>query len=172
MKNAEVLYPDMPLLVYSDSRVVDADLNLIAESHWKVMRTLPFIGEDVNKLMVEGLISGNTMMINRKAKEISIPIPKEASLHDRWISIKVAKYGRIFYSSIPCILYRQHSSNSIGSKEKSVGRFIKKMFFSKRQFLVYRRMHKMAKLCEPNFNTWKFIKNKTIVLFIKFLMGL
>jgi glycosyltransferase involved in cell wall biosynthesis len=171
MKNAEVVYPDIPLLVHTDKRVVDSDLNVVADSHWSLTRMSPFIGDDVNKLMVDGLVSGNTMIVNRKAKEISIPIPKEATLHDRWISIKTAKYGKILYSSVPCILYRQHSSNSIGSQKRSVMRFVRNMFFSKRQFLVYRRMYRMAKLCDINFSVWKFIKNKTILLLIRFIRG-
>ena len=121
-------YPNIPLLIHGDLRVVDSNLNIIADSHWNLMRISPFIGDDVNKVMVEGLVSGNTMMINKRAKDVSIPIPKEALGHDRWISIKVAKYGRIVYSSVPCVFYRQHSSNYCGSKERAVGLFIKNMF--------------------------------------------
>ena len=168
MKSAELVYPNMPLLVHGDMRVVDSNLNIMADSHWSLTKISPFIGDDVNKVMVEGLVSGNTMMINKMAKEVSVPIPEEALGHDRWISIKVAKNGRIVYSSIPCTLYRQHFSNYIGSREKNVGLFVRNMYHIKRQYLVYQRIYSMAKKCDHDFTWWKFIKTKIILLFIKF----
>jgi hypothetical protein len=123
-------------------------------------------------VMVDGLVTGCTTMINKRAKDVSIPIPKEAIVHDRWISIKVAKHGKIFYSSVPCILYRQHYSNNIGSREISVGLFIKNIFHFKRQYLVYRRIYRMCKVADPDFSVWRFIKTKTTLFLTKFIRGL
>jgi hypothetical protein len=61
-------------------------------------------------------------MINKKAKQIAAPIPKFVRLHDWWIALNVAKYGRIFYISEPAVLYRQHRENVIGAASKPLVR--------------------------------------------------
>ena len=113
MKATEQIYPDKPVLIHTDLKVVDSDLNIIADSMWSYQKIFPEISNNLNRIMAQNVVTGCTMMINRKARTVSLPIPKEAVVHDWWIAIKVAKHGRIAYISTPPVLYRQHPKNEI-----------------------------------------------------------
>jgi len=117
MRASEKNYPNMPLLVHTDLKVVDAELKPIADSLWNHNKICPDTGNDLKKLIYRNVVTGCAAMINRKAVEISIPIPPQARLHDWWIALNVAKYGKIIYISTPTVLYRQHSQNIIGAKK-------------------------------------------------------
>ena len=117
MRASEKNYPNMPLLVHTDLKVVDAELKPIADSLWNHNKICPDTGNDLKKLIYHNVVTGCAVMINRKAVEISIPIPPQARLHDWWIALNVAKYGKIIYTSTPTVLYRQHSQNIIGAKK-------------------------------------------------------
>lgn len=172
MKSAEVLYPDRPLLVHTDLIVVDSDLNVIAESMWNYHNICPTIGDDLAKTLVEGVVSGCTMMINKRAKDVSSPIPREAIIHDWWIAVHVAKHGKIIYSSVPLILYRQHFGNKIGAKKKSISHFLKKVFVINKQVKFYVRQARMIKKSDYNGSSWPLFKNKLIIIVIKALRSL
>jgi hypothetical protein len=53
--------------------------------------------------------------MNRRAIDCSVPIPRNARLHDWWIALNVAKKGKIVSLVVPTVLYRQHGSNAIGA---------------------------------------------------------
>ena len=86
-----------------------------------------------------------------------------------WIAINVAKHGKIVYTSVPSVLYRQHSSNYSGSCKKTFRRFIKDFCHFRRQFSIYRRVYEMAKQSESGFSPLQFVKAKMVVLMSKFL---
>ena len=160
MKATEQLYPDKPVLIHTDLRVVDSDLNTIADSMWSYQKLSPDVGNDINKIMAHNVVTGYTMMINRKAKAVSIPIPGEAITHDWWIAINVAKHGKIVYVSIPSALYRQHSENKIGAQRINILYFLKKIFcFRKLLSANYR----MVKKIDPDASFWLLALNKIFV---------
>ena len=118
IKETENIYPNIPLLVHTDLKVVDADLNTIAESFWSYNKIDPERDSIPERIIYRNTVTGCTAMINKKAKQIAAPIPKFVRLHDWWIALNVAKYGRIFYISEPAVLYRQHRENVIGAASK------------------------------------------------------
>lgn len=158
-KEAEKIYPDMPLLVHTDLRVVDSDLNTIADSMWSYQKLFPDIGNNLNRIIAKNVVTGSTMMINRKAKEVSIPIPREAIMHDWWIAINVAKYGKIVYVSTPSTLYRQHSKNVIGAQRINILHFFKKLFHLRE---LLSAQYKMVKKVEPHAGFWKLVLYKAL----------
>ena len=160
IKEAEKIYPDMPLLVHTDLRVVDSDLNTIANSMWSYQKLLPDIGNNLKKIMAHNVVTGSAMMINRKAKEVSIPVPREAIMHDWWIAINVAMHGKIVYVSTPSILYRQHSKNVIGAQKIDVFHFLKKM---RRLRKVLSAHYRMVKRFDPDASLWSLVLNKFLV---------
>jgi len=117
MKATEEKYPNKPVLVHTDLRVVDSRLKTIARSTWRYQGTSPEIGNDADKVVLQNVATGCTIMINQKAKDVSMPIPKEAIMHDWWIVINVAKHGRIVYIPDQLVLYRQHANNAVGAKK-------------------------------------------------------
>jgi glycosyltransferase involved in cell wall biosynthesis len=150
MKTAEEMYPNMPLLIHTDLRVVDADLKVIAESMWNYQSIHPERDADLRRLCVRNIITGCTVMINQKAKQIVLPFPAETRIHDWWIALNVAKYGKLIHIAVPTVLYRQHGANIIGVK-KSLKKDILSLpqkFIRAKRFLL--SDYKMVKKIMPN----------------------
>ena len=115
MRATEKEYPDLPIMVHTDLQVVDENLNLIDNSMWHLNAIDPQTANDFSMLIVRNAVTGCAMMINRKAKNLSLPIPAEAAVHDWWIAMSTAKTGKIIEIPIAAILYRQHKANVIGA---------------------------------------------------------
>jgi glycosyltransferase involved in cell wall biosynthesis len=117
MKIAEQDNSDKSIIVNTDLVVVDNNLQIIHSSMWEAAHLLPdILKSSFHYLCVCNFVTGCTMMINQKAKEISFPISSKAILHDNWIALKVLYTGGII---IPIkeqtILYRQHPKNVCGT---------------------------------------------------------
>jgi len=160
MKAAEQIYPDKPVLIHTDLKVVDSDLNIIADSMWSYQKLSPEIGDDLSKIMAQNVVTGCTMMINRKASDVSTPIPAEAIMYDWWISMNVAKYGKIVYVSTPSILYRQHSKNTIGAQKMDVFQFLKNLCRLRKLLSAH---YRMVKRFNPNASLCSLVLNKFFV---------
>ncbi len=160
MKTTEKSYPDKPILVHTDLRVVDSQLKTIATSTWRYQKTPPETGNDFNKVMLQNVATGCTIMINEKAKVVSLPIPKEAVMHDWWIAINVAKHGEIVYIPDQLVLYRQHLNNAVGAKKATkinTGGFLKNLLALKQRILNH---YKMVKKHDPNATFWSVVLKK------------
>jgi glycosyltransferase involved in cell wall biosynthesis len=129
MKEAQKLYPNTPILIYTDLTIVDENLKIIAESLWSYHKIDPQKDGLLKNLIYRDIVTGCTVMINKEAKKIVLPIPEYVRVHDWWIALNVVKYGKIFYIPAATILYRQHSGNVIGTtlKAMTVSRFIEQM---------------------------------------------
>jgi len=163
MKLAERIYPNRPVLVHTDLRVVDSDLNAIHDSLWEYQKLFPDVGSSLNRIMAQNVVTGCTMMLNREAKDVSIPIPKEAIMYDWWIAINVAKHGKIVYLSTPSVLYRQHCANQLGARRArkiNVVNFLKKLLRIRK---LVSRQYMMVKKADSQARLIPLILNKAIV---------
>lgn len=115
MKEAE--NGDCPILVYTDLAVVDRSLQPLHDSFWKIINR--GAGEVVSfaNALAENKVTGCTMMINRPLAVLAAPIPLEVPMHDAWISLIAAAFGRIVPVSKVTILYRQHGNNDSGAQK-------------------------------------------------------
>lgn len=104
----------VPLLVYSDLVVVDENLMKISSSFFRHVRTKPH--DTLKPLLLHNSIAGCTMMINRSLREMVPTIPERAIMHDWWIGLMAAGFGRIVCIPQPTLLYRQHTANAAGAK--------------------------------------------------------
>lgn len=124
MKELEDRYgKDTPLVVFTDATVVDSSLNLIhlsfhGSNHLNTNKL------DLAHLLMENKLIGCTMMMNQALKDKIITIPKNARVHDWWIALVAAAFGKIGYLEDATILYRQHEENVIGHQE--YGSYIKR----------------------------------------------
>ena len=125
MKEFEKSYPSLPLLVHSDVRVVDKQLNVIASSFWSYQHIDP-TRDRLNHLLLHNVVTGCTVMINRALAEKVKTIPNESIMHDWWMAMVASAFGKIGYIDEPLMLYRQHESNDTGAKNYGWGYFIKK----------------------------------------------
>lgn len=104
-----------PVLVHSDLKVVDQQLNVISPSFFDFQKlfqndiTLP-------KLLVQNYVTGCTVMINRALKQKCNNIPQDCIMHDWWLALVAVLFGKIVCVDESTILYRQHSGNQVGAK--------------------------------------------------------
>lgn len=115
MRDMEALYGEAtPLMVHTDLKVVDGNLKPLSDSLWRYQQTNPAVTA-LNRLLVQNVATGCTVMINRALRELALPIPEEARMHDWWLALVAAVFGRIGHVAQPTILYRQHGRNDSGA---------------------------------------------------------
>ena len=116
MKQLEmVLGPDKPILVHTDLQVVDESLNCIAKSMFQ-HQNLNSSRDKFNNILVQNIVTGCTMMVNRALLNITKGSPQQAIMHDWWLALIASAFGGIGFVCTPTVLYRQHESNEVGAK--------------------------------------------------------
>ncbi|HEO2569448.1 TPA: glycosyltransferase family 2 protein [Streptococcus agalactiae] len=104
---------DVPLLVYTDLKVVNQELNILqdsmirAQSHHANTTLLPELTENT--------VTGGTMMINHALAEKWFT-PNDILMHDWFLALLAASLGEIIYLDLPTQLYRQHDNNVLGAR--------------------------------------------------------
>lgn len=136
----ENLHPGIPLLVFTDLSTTDESLHITDPSFMASQKFFTEIIHDATKLLALNVVPGCTIMVNGISKKNVLPIPASNIVHDQWIAINIAHYGKIDFIPIPTVLYRQHGKNSIGSNQIGPAYFIRKMTNPVRQFRIYRNL--------------------------------
>lgn len=104
-----------PILVHSDLRVVNSNLEEIAPSFIRYQGLPNPAKHQFSKLLLQNIVTGCALMINRALLEKATPIPEEALVHDWWFALCAKYFGILYYIDTPLIDYRQHGLNSIGA---------------------------------------------------------
>lgn len=111
-----------PIVVCSDLRVVDEQLEVIDESFWHMIRLRPDLLQTPKQLGTCNYVTGCAMLFNRAAKELSLPFGEHAYMHDAVVALTtLSRGGKIVISPNKDILYRQHSGNVIGAIRLQTG---------------------------------------------------
>lgn len=103
-----------PLLIHTDLRVADRDLNPIAPSFLQFQKLdgTPRL----SRLLVQNSVTGCTVMINRTLIEFVKKAPAEAMLmHDWWAALCARSFGHILLAPEATMDYRQHGKNQLGA---------------------------------------------------------
>jgi glycosyltransferase involved in cell wall biosynthesis len=111
---------DTPLLVFTDAHVVDDQLRTVHESFWTHARIEPDRIHDLALLLGRNVVTGCTMLLNRRLLELSFAMPSEASMHDRWIGLLACATGKACVVKAQTLLYRQHDRNVAGIGKRTV----------------------------------------------------
>lgn len=106
---------EMPLLVFSDLRVVDENLKTLDPSFWQLMKIDPDRIERLPELLLESVVTGCTAMVNRPLLNLALRMAPQASMHDRWIGLLAAFLGKAGILRTQTVLYRQHDDNLLGT---------------------------------------------------------
>jgi len=106
---------DMPLLVYTDMKVVDDNLNVLSDSFWHHQIFNPDIGRSLSRFLVSNVATGCTVMINKKLRELVTPLPQDAMMHDWWAGLVAVALGKSDYVDEATVMYRQHAANVVGA---------------------------------------------------------
>lgn len=108
---------DIPLLVFSDLEVVDAELRVLYPSFWKLTRISPANIHRLERLVTQNVLTGCTAMLNRQLARLAAVMPAEVFMHDGWIALIASAMGKAAYLPEATVLYRQHGSNVVGAKK-------------------------------------------------------
>jgi hypothetical protein len=118
MREAETQHGgSAPLIVHSDLTVVDDALRVVHPSFWRYSRLFDHSApRRPARMMLQNFVTGCATIGNAALRQASLPIPREARMHDWWLALVAASLGRIVEHEAPTILYRQHQGNEIGAK--------------------------------------------------------
>lgn len=100
------------LMAYSDNEYIDINGRLLGLK-FSDKRNLTNITNCLN-FTLYNVISGHTILINRRLLEFSLPFPLDVP-YDFWLSFQSAQFGEIKYVNEPLVAYRQHENNIIGA---------------------------------------------------------
>lgn len=108
--------PETPLLVHTDLTVVDENLQPV---HPSLMRLQDLDPRRCHfaQLLVQNIVTGCTMMVNRPLLGYLQELPRQSIMHDWWLALLAAAFGQIGFLPEPTILYRQHGANQVGAKD-------------------------------------------------------
>jgi len=126
-----------PLLIHTDARVVDAELNELSPSAWSYGYHRPEFSRLLNRLLLQNMVFGCSVLINSAAKELASPVPPGVVQYDWWLALVTLCFGSIGYLSEPTLLYRQHEGNTVGATQWGAGYILRKALrFFDREALV------------------------------------
>ena len=112
---AEKYDASLPLLVYTDLKVVDQELNIVHES---MIRTQSdHANTELIQELTENTVTGGVSMINRALADLWTGQEEhELLMHDWYLGLLAAAFGNLVYIDKPGELYRQHSNNVLGAR--------------------------------------------------------
>lgn len=151
-------YPiNEPLLIHSDLIIVDETLNVLHNSFWEFNGSKQSEFNSFNFHCAYNNIPGCAMLINKRARDLSLIYPNTAKMHDAWVSLIVSFYkGNIISIIEPLILYRQHSNNTIGAK---------------RTRSITQKIYNINSILIENVNLYKTINTFTRISWVKFIFN-
>lgn len=165
----ERLNPGIPLLVHTDLTVVNESLETISPSMFDYQKLSAKNAEDINILVLENVITGCTVMMNRTLSNLVNYIPEEAVMHDWWIGLMcLNKKGKIIFLNRATLLYRQHAQNTVGSKKINFLYYMRKFLNLEQVVQNYNRLYIQTIHAGIKMNKLVFITRKTAMLMKKF----
>lgn len=105
-----------PILIHTDLQVVSEENESIAGS------LIQYQGLEIERnrfanMVISNLVTGCTALINESLARKAIPVSSHAIMHDWWLALVAAAFGRVVFLDKPLVHYRQHGSNTIGANE-------------------------------------------------------
>lgn len=114
----------IPILVHTDLTVVAADLTELAPSFVRYQHLRPDCNL-LHHLLVQNNITGCTMLLNKPLLALAKDgFPPEALMHDWWLGLAAAAFGKVAFLDRQTMRYRQHSKNVVGAKQTASAAFV------------------------------------------------
>lgn len=116
---------DAPVLVFTDLTPVDEKLRPIASSLMKMQKQYTDV-IDYRALLMQNIVTGCATGINRALAQLAgqCKDTSQVIMHDWWLGVVAARFGKAVYLDESAMLYRQHGGNSVGAKKVSGFRHI------------------------------------------------
>lgn len=148
---------------FCDVEVVDKYLNVHSSSF---INSNGVEEKDINlnSLLVNNFAPGCSSIFSRELLNISLPVPDEAIMHDWWLILNAAAYGKVSFINAPLMKYRQHDNNTIGYVRRNSFDKLKNIFgeIEKYKASCAARKTQIHRLLGKNFKAGKlfFAKNE------------
>ena len=107
---------ETPLLVHSDCSLVNETGSPIGDSFFRHQGWDP-AAVTLPQLLVQNNVTGCTLIMNAALRKLvaSNAVAKDLFMHDWFIALTAASFGRIAFVDRPLTRYRQHGDNTIGA---------------------------------------------------------
>jgi len=147
MKDQEAKHPGKPIIVHTDVRVVDSQLQLIHPSYREYGHIYPELVTSFNRCVINVTL-GCAMLFNAKSRAISIDRPwRSALMHDGWVTTRTYAENGIVYAMPEALLeYRNHDNNTIGATDGS-------------RFTVGYRIRHFAQMLKLNMKQYRMLRS-------------
>ena len=120
---------NLPILIYSDARVVDEKLKTLQPSLFQFHKTQGSVSHSYDMLKYRNCITGCTVLTNRAAINLALDgatdlfnkFQTKVVMHDHWLGLVVSmNSGSIVRVEDALVLYRQHEKNAVGAVKARV----------------------------------------------------
>lgn len=126
---------DVPLLVHSDLRVIDSQAQAIAPSYFKMRGYRVSKERNLEAILGQNGVMGNTVLMNRALANLSLPFPAKLHVHDYWLAVLSELYGRRLLLDQPIVRYRLHEGNASNKASK-----FKETISNQSQWSIWKRL--------------------------------
>lgn len=118
---------DVPVLIHTDLKVVDSELNIISESFFEHSNFRKQF--EYHEILIQNFVTGCTTMMNRPLVELMglMDDCDKILMHDWAAAVIAAGAGKVGFVDKATMLYRQHAINSVGAKKYGFALFISKL---------------------------------------------
>lgn len=165
MHRIETLYgKNIPLMVCSDAQCINTNGNMICPSFFEFQKFIDTTKKDIN-LLALNVVQGSTALMNKRVLDFVRPFPKYV-IHDQWMAVITAHYGKVSYLHEQLLFYRQHDHNVLGALNVGTGYFFHKIANAKKQMRIYYSFYKNLPF-KPNIIKWCYLKLYYSILRLK-----
>lgn len=109
------------ILIYHDDTLIDRSGKLLHNSFFESNEIVINKEHKTKALMLDNWILGHACIFSSQLKKDILPIAHEIEHYDMWIAIVASKVGKIKYLNKQLVLWRQHGTNTSGSKIETRG---------------------------------------------------
>ncbi len=109
-------------LVASDARIIDGQGNVVSESFFRQRGR--FRG-GVLATLLKNKYLGCTLAFRRSMLDAILPFPKDIPMHDIWIGLVNAVYGKPYFIDRALIAYRRHGGNVSPARHRGVVQMVR-----------------------------------------------
>lgn len=139
IKTLEKLYLEIPILVISDLKLINANGHSLEKNFWEEHKMKP-MNTGFGLALVNNEAVGCSMMFNRSMKNFLYQMPDDILMHDHWIYLISKSFGICEIIDAGLVDYRVHNA-SVTSKNRftMLSRF--KMIFQNMNDKAYLESH-------------------------------
>lgn len=105
----------IPLLAYSDLSMISGSGRPLHPSYFGYRGYTNRTSNALATALGQNGVMGNTILMNRRLAELSLPFPPKLHAHDYWISLLAELYGKCLFIPEPLVHYRIHTHNTSNS---------------------------------------------------------